>query len=239
MCDTIQVRREVRRFLKKSPTKHLFLFMAGHGDQEKPSRGPVRESFLLPTAKGGDKKKKCYYDYELSKDIQKLPKGKRLYIVIHSCHSGGMVNRWQIKTDDKDFALFASADADILAHWNTDEEEHGYIESFCRHAIPGDALNDIADRIQKDCTDVAKRKRPDFKLSNESFGNALFGIVDNEDEENEEDEDDDEEEEEEDEEEDEEDEDDDDEEEEEEEEDDEEEEDEEEEDEIEKNEAED
>ena len=170
----------MRSFLQNSRTKHLFLFMAGHGDQDRPAQGPVRESFLLPTPEGGEHE--YYYDYELSEDIRQMPNDKRLYILIHSCHSGGMVNRWQIKTDDKGFALFASAEADILAHWNTDEEEPGYVQSFCRHAIPGDTLNNIADRIQRDCTDVTKRKRPDFKPSYERFGDARFGIVEDDDE---------------------------------------------------------
>ena len=120
----------MRSFLQNSRAKHLFLFMAGHGDQDKPAQGPVRESFLLPTPEGGGHE--YYYDYELSEDIQKIPNDKCLYIVIHSCHFGGMVNRWQIKADYKDFALFASVEADILAHWNADEEEPGFVQGFCR-----------------------------------------------------------------------------------------------------------
>ena len=184
-CDYLQVRKEVTDFLRDSETKHLFLFMAEHGSQGKPCQEPVRESFLLPAPRG--KPDQYYFDFELSKDIQEMKEDKRLYIVIHSCHSGGMVNLWQLKKN-RDIALFASAEADILAEWNNDGDYDsagdfgadekpmmGYIETFCLNANVGEPLKDIAEGILDDCVTVDKERRPAFITSRPSFADATFG----------------------------------------------------------------
>ena len=162
----------MKDFLGSSVTKHLFLFMAGHGEQVKPDAQTVQESFLLPNP-GGDHE--LYTDKELTEDIQCMPDDKHLYIVIHSCHSGGMLNLWEMNTSRKSFALFASAEADILAEWTSAVGQRGYVKSFCEHATPGKPLKDIAEGILLACANVDDERRPAFLTSKPSFADELFG----------------------------------------------------------------
>ena len=169
----MQVRNEIRRFLQQSQyqaEKNLILFMTGHGKQQKPVGKTNEESFFLTKGQHGE-----YTDTELTKDIDDaLPPDKRLYIIINACHSGGMLNLWQLNTENKWFALFASAEADILANWSHDESERTFIQAFCNHAQQGKKLGTIAGGILRDCADVRTRTRPAFITSNPEIALQTF-----------------------------------------------------------------
>ena len=145
--------------------QNLILFMAGHGKQQKPYGQTNEESFILPKATHGEFDE--YTDTELTEDINDaLPPDKRLYIIIHACHSGGMLNLWQLNTENKWFALFASAEADILADWSHDESESTFIQAFCNYAQQGKMLGTIAGDIVRNCANVSTGIRPAFITSN-------------------------------------------------------------------------
>lgn len=149
----VQVRGAVQDFLARSPTPHLILFMSGHGEQQEKrcKNQPVQDMFLLPER--GGKVLDYYTDKDLTDDIRScLPAHKRLYIVCHACHSGGLVNLWELDARDKWVVLFASLEASILQEWNSSEVEPGFYQSFCKHSKRGQKLQDIAEGILNDTT---------------------------------------------------------------------------------------
>lgn len=168
-CLSAQVRHAVRSFLQNSPTQHLLLFMSGHGEQTKNPGEVVEESFLLP----GRFEQEYYTDADFTEDIEKMPNGKKLYIVVHSCHSGGMLNTWDM-AKHKWVVVFASAEADILAEWNSDEDSPSFVKSFCKYAKPGTRLCEIGDGIWQEQADVKKRIRPAFLPMRPEMASARF-----------------------------------------------------------------
>ena len=172
-CDFSQVREEVCSFLQDSPTENLILFLAGHGTQQRRQYRPVRESLLIPTPTPGSVE--YYTDAQLTEDIaDNLPEDKKLYIIIHACHSGGMLNLWEIDTSERWIALFASAEADILAKWSANDEDQTYIDTFCECAKRGETLAEIAGRITRTYADVHDRVRPAFVTSNPDIALDTF-----------------------------------------------------------------
>ena len=150
----------MREFLQESPTESLILFMTGHGFRK--TEGDVEESFVIPTPYGND----FYTDKELTQDIERnLAAHSKLYIVINACHSGGMLNRWEIGIQTKWVALFASAEADEASEYIADSLSQTYIKVFRKWAKPGLKLANIAADIQKDLYESKSPILPAFVLT--------------------------------------------------------------------------
>ncbi|XP_065187189.1 uncharacterized protein LOC135817839 isoform X1 [Sycon ciliatum] len=166
------VRHEIRSFLQNDLSNNLIIFMTGHGGQRMGKDGKVVESFLLPQQ--GSAITENYTDADLTQDIvNALPSHKKLYIVMHCCHSGGMVNFWQLDTN-KQVALFASAEADLLAEWSS-EGDTNFVGTFCSKAglRAGKRLNAIADEIYQTLHRVPTI-RPVFKTTRPSMAEESF-----------------------------------------------------------------
>eukprot|EP00117_Sycon_ciliatum_P026961 scpid42307/ scgid22006/ len=166
------VRHEIRTFLQNDLSNNLIIFMTGHGGQRMEQDRKVVESFLLP--KQGSADTDHYTDVELTEDIvNALPSNKKLYIVMHCCHSGGMVNFWQLDTN-KQVALFASAEADLLAEWSS-EDDTNFVTTFCSKAglRTRKQLNTIADEIYQTLHSVPTI-RPVFKTTRPSMAGETF-----------------------------------------------------------------
>ncbi|XP_065177859.1 uncharacterized protein LOC135808572 [Sycon ciliatum] len=171
-----QVRDSIQNFLAGEEEDYspdnLILFMTGHGGQHKPGR-VVEEYFCLPKPGLSANHSAVYTDTMLTEDITEyLPAEKTLYLIIHSCHSGGMVNFWKLDPENEKVALFASAEADIWAEWNADDTP-SFVQSFCKHAEIGKQLCSIAGDIYQELYSVPKI-RPAFKTTKPEMATDPF-----------------------------------------------------------------
>ena len=185
----MQVRCALQQFVfsswrNDSKLKNLILFMTGDGSQDVVCSSPpgtqlaaqqqtssqrlIQQSFCLPMPGGRYAK---YTDKEFTEDIGLLPDGKRLYIVMNSCHSGGMVKFWKLDTTGQSVAVFASKEADILREWDVDTA--GYVKTFCERAVIGSKLKNIGDQILLD-TARPPQLRPAYNLSRPKLTDEPF-----------------------------------------------------------------
>lgn len=165
-----QVRRAVRGAIENSVEDNILIFYSGHGTMMTPSaeakealdKGPekdlplkeVHQALALPLrtfpfVEYFD----YYYDSDLTHDVRVGILGRHkattnVYLVLHSCNSGGMFHGWELDTRDRtegglSIALFASAAGENTADWLSTNMERGYVHLFTQYAIPGRFLKDI------------------------------------------------------------------------------------------------
>ena len=134
-------------FLAKSPEEFLIYFYCGHGAHQWNSAMRNNEECLCIA----EDHKEWYIDAELTEDIDEyLPAGKTLYVVIDSCHSGGMMNLWHLDTRlEKTVVFFCGANAEIFAWDDMSEGATGglFTNTFCKHATVGRPIWEIADNV--------------------------------------------------------------------------------------------
>ena len=134
-------------FLSNSPENFLIYYYCGHGNQQK-SEGNGTNAECLCIMQDS---KEWYKDEELTQDIDEyLPFGKTLYVILDACHSGGMINAWQLDTRlEKSVVFFCGANSEILAWDDKREDAVGglFTNSFCLHAEVGRPLWEIADKV--------------------------------------------------------------------------------------------
>lgn len=134
-------------FLTKSPENFLIYFYCGHGNHQwNQTKGNNTECLCLMQDQN-----EWYKDEELTQDIDEyLPFGKTLYVILDACHSGGMINAWQLDTRlEKSVVFFCGANSEILAWDDAREDAVGglFTNSFCLHAKVGRPLWKIADKV--------------------------------------------------------------------------------------------
>ena len=104
-------------FLSNSPENFLIYFYSGHGNHQWNESKKNNSECLCIMYNPKD----WYSDEELTEDIDEyLPYGKTLYVLLDTCHDGGMINLWQLDTHlEKSVVFFCGANTEILA-WDDD-----------------------------------------------------------------------------------------------------------------------
>ena len=125
----------------------LIYFYSGHGNHQWNESKKNNSECLCIMYNPKD----WYSDEELTKDIDEyLPYGKTLYVLLDTCHGGGMINAWQLDTRlEKSVVFFCGANSEILA-WDDEREDAVgglFTNSFCLHAKVGCPLWEIADKV--------------------------------------------------------------------------------------------
>ena len=163
-------------FLSKSPEDFLIYFYSGHGNHQwNQSKSNNSECLCIIY-----NPKDWYRDEELTEDIDEyLPYGKTLYVLLDTCHGGGMINAWQLDTRlEKSVVFFCGANSEILA-WDDDREDAVgglFTNSFCLHAKVGRPLWEIADKVLVEMFKPNKRdaRSPSVRYSRPAVATEKF-----------------------------------------------------------------
>ena len=150
-ADLNDFRKTFVDFLRNSAADHLIFYYSGHGSSAWLDNKSVE--FLVLTNNTPD----WYSDVVFTEDIDRnLPKGKRLYLIIDACHSGGMINFWHLDVRlKKDIVLLAGSNAEINSWDDPGLLSSGglYTNSFIKYATRGRILYQIAQDILEDLFD--------------------------------------------------------------------------------------
>ncbi|XP_065177855.1 uncharacterized protein LOC135808570 [Sycon ciliatum] len=111
----------------------------------------IEHSFQLPCVNVfGKRVMDKYTDTELTTDVtHNLTGDKKVYLVLHSCHSAGMLHGWQLTLPQKQLlkdlsvAVFASANAEHTTQWTSLDGSNDFVSIFTQYATPGRSLVDI------------------------------------------------------------------------------------------------
>ena len=171
-----EYRKTLTDFLVKSPENFLIYYYTGHGSQDWNDRKNHNSECLCIMQNPKD----WYKDEELTEDIDEyLPNGKTLYVILDTCHGGGMINTWRLDTRlEKCVVFFCGANTEILA-WDDDREDAVgglFTNSFCLHANVGRALWEIADKVLVEMFTPNKRdaRSPSVRYSRPAVATENF-----------------------------------------------------------------
>lgn len=149
--DIYTTKKEYRQafvdFMTKSPEDFLIYYYTGHGTHywNEIVKNNLEAMCIL------DDSDKWYKDVELTEDIDAhLPAGKTLYVVLDTCHSGGMINAWQLDTRlEKSIVFFCGSNTEIYSQMDQREGYTGslFTNSFLAHAKIGHPIWEIADNV--------------------------------------------------------------------------------------------
>ena len=163
-------------FLSKSPENFLIYYYTGHGSQDWDESKKNNSECLCIMYNPKD----WYRDEELTEDIDEyLPYGKTLYVILDTCHGGGMINTWRLDTRlEKCVVFFCGANTEILA-WDDDREGAVggfFTNSFCLHAKVGSPLWEIADNVLTEMFSPNKRyaRSPSVRYSRPAVATEKF-----------------------------------------------------------------